>query len=293
VARLRPRIAQIVDALLDAIPPAQPFDAMAHIARPLPVQVIALMLGIDPSDSADLLRWSDDLAAFIGAPQPTHTLALRAQDSVLALTDYFHQQLLHSHPNDPDVLLAALRQARAQGALKDDAELLAQCAMLLFAGHETTRNLLGNGLHALLNHPEQWQSLLDDPNRAPGAVRELLRFDSPVQYTGRRVTTALTLHGQRLERGDLVLPLIGSANRDPARHAHPDRLDILRPDPGALAFGSGIHACLGAALTRLEAEMTLRQLLARWPGLRLAQAAPQWMENPAYRGLQSLLLQTA
>lgn len=293
VARLRPRIAQIVDALLDAIDPAQRFDAMAHIARPLPVQVIALMLGVDPSDSADLLRWSDDLAAFIGAPQPTHTLALRAQDSVLALTDYFQQQLRHSHQNDPDGLLAKLRQARAQGALKDDAELLAQCAMLLFAGHETTRNLLGNGLHALLTHPKQWQSLLDDPDRTPGAVRELLRFDSPVQYTGRRVTTALTLHGQKLQRGDLILPLIGSANRDPARHVHPEQLDILRPDPGALAFGSGIHACLGAALTRLEVEMTLRRLLVRWPGLRLAQATPQWMENPAYRGLQSLILQAA
>lgn len=292
VARLRPRIAHIASTLLDAIDPKAPFDAMAQLARPLPVQVIALVLGIDPGESAELMRWSDDLAAFIGAPQPTRALALRTQSSVLAMTDYFQQQLRRPDYTHPDGLLTVLRQARERGALKDDAELLAQCAMLLFAGHETTRNLLGNGLYALLTHPEQWQCLLDDPDRAPGAVRELLRYDSPVQYSGRRVTTALTLHGQRLERGDLVLPLIGSANRDPARHAQPDQLDILRPDPGALAFGSGMHACLGAALTRVEAEVVLRQLLARWPHLRLAQPAPRWMENPAYRGLHSLMLQT-
>jgi cytochrome P450 len=294
VARLRPRIVQIVDALLDAIDPALPFDAMARIARPLPLQVIALVLGIDPEDRADLLRWLDDLATFIGAPQPTRSLALRAQDSVLAMTDFFQQQLCRPRRILPGGLLDALRQARAQNALKDDAELLAQCAMLLFAGHETTRNLLGNGLYALLSHPDQWQLLRDDPSRVTGAVRELLRYDSPVQYTGRRVTTALTLHGQRLDRGDLVLLLIGSGNRDPARHVHPDRLDILRPNPGALAFGAGIHACLGAALTRLETEVALLRLLARWPSLRLERdAAPRWMENPVYRGLRSLPLRAA
>jgi len=293
VAHLRPCIARVVDTMLDAIDPAQPFDAIEQFARPLSVQVIALVLGVEPDDSADLLHWSDDLAAFIGAPQPTHALGVRAQDSVLALTDYFRQQLHGQRHARSDTLLGLLRQARVQGALKDDSELLAQCAMLLFAGHETTRNLLGNGLHALLTHPEQWQCLLDNPDRTPDAVRELLRFDSPVQYTGRRVTTALTMHGQKLQRGDLVLPLIGSANRDPARHADPERLDILRLDPGTLAFGSGIHACLGSALTRLEAEVALRRLIARWPSLRLAQSTPRWMENPAYRGLQSLLLQAA
>jgi cytochrome P450 len=235
VAHLRPCIARVVDTMLDAIDPAQPFDAIEQFARPLSVQVIALVLGVEPDDSADLLHWSDDLAAFIGAPQPTHALGVRAQDSVLALTDYFRQQLHGQRHARSDTLLGLLRQARVQGALKDDSELLAQCAMLLFAGHETTRNLLGNGLHALLTHPEQWQCLLDNPDRTPDAVRELLRFDSPVQYTGRRVTTALTMHGQKLQRGDLVLPLIGSANRDPARHADPERLDILRLDPGTLA----------------------------------------------------------
>ncbi|OIQ79428.1 biotin biosynthesis cytochrome P450 [mine drainage metagenome] len=186
-----------------------------------------------------------------------------------------------------------LLQARESGGLRDDAELLAQCAMLLFAGHETTRNLLGNGIQALLSHPEQWQCLCQDPDLVPGAVRELLRYDSPVQYSGRRVTTDLVLHGQLLRRGDLVLPLIGAANRDPVRHVEPELLDVKRPDPGALSFGSGAHVCLGAALTRIEAEVVLRRMLARWPGLQLASAEPQWCTNPAYRGLARIPLRHA
>ncbi|MEW6560832.1 MAG: cytochrome P450 [Pseudomonadota bacterium] len=299
LATLRPRIERIADTLLDAIDPGVPFDFMASVARVLPVRVISmLLLGTPQAAGAPLMHWSDDLAAFIGAPQPTRALAQRAQASLLAMTRYFTRQLDCPRADrvgtEPPALLDELRQARARGALKDDAELLSQCAMLLFAGHETTRNLLGNGLLALLTHPEQWQALQSDPERVPGAVRELLRYDSPVQYSGRRVTTTLTLHGRQLKRGDLVLPLIGAANRDPARHPHPDRLDILRPDPGALSFGSGTHACLGAALTRMEADIVLRRLLQRWPHLRLAQAPRQLRRcaNPAYRGLTALPLHT-
>ncbi|WP_079419586.1 cytochrome P450 [Thiomonas intermedia] len=293
LALLRPRIEHIADTLLDAIDPDASFDFMASVARVLPVRVISmLLLGTAQANSEDLLRWSDDLAAFIGAPQPTRALAQRAQTGVLALTRFFARKLDEPDDAEPPALLGVLRQARSRGALKDDAELLAQCAMLLFAGHETTRNLLGNGLLALLTHPDQWQALLDDPERTPGAVRELLRYDSPVQYSGRRVTTALTLHGRQLKRGDLVLPLIGAANRDPSRHPDPDRLDILRPDPGSLSFGSGMHTCLGAALTRLEADIVLRRLLPRWPRLRLALQPQhlQWSANPAYRGLRALPL---
>ncbi len=293
LAQLRPRIEHITDSLLDAIDPTAPFDAMACLARVLPVRVIStLLLGTDAAAGPDMLRWSDDLAAFIGAPQPSRALAQRAQRSVLAMTAFFARQLDAAPDTAAPSLLGLLRQAREQGALKDDAELLAQCAMLLFAGHETTRNLLGNGLLALLTERDAWQTLHHDPQHLPGAVRELLRYDSPVQYSGRRVTTTLILHGQQLRRGDLVLPLIGSANRDPARHAQPDHLDIARPDPGALSFGSGMHACLGAALTRMEAEIVLRRLLARWPDLRLAVAPQQlqWCGNPAYRGLQRLPL---
>ncbi|PUE14592.1 biofilm PGA synthesis protein PgaC [Limnohabitans sp. MMS-10A-160] len=293
LARLRPQIARIADELIDGLDHADEFDFIARLARPLPVRVISAILGIEGADRAEVMAWSDDLAAFIGAPEPSQEQARRAQASLLAMTRYFQAQLAAKRAAPGDDLLSELLKARERGEIRDDAELLAQCAMLLFAGHETTRNLLGNGLFALLSHPEQWAGLRQDPAGVPGAVRELLRYDSPVQYTGRRVTTDLMLHGQRLRRGDLVLALIGSANRDPARHALAEALDITRADPGALSFGSGVHVCLGAALTRLEAEVVLGRLLVRWPDLQLASTQPQWCANPAYRGLAALPLRRA
>ena len=160
--------------------------------------------------------------------------------------------------------------------------------MLLFAGHETTRNLLGNGLYHLLSRPALWDQLQREPQRLRGAIRELLRFDSPVQYTGRRVAADLVMHGKQMRRGDLVVGLIGAANRDPRRYEHPDRLDLARPAPGSLSFGSGPHVCIGAALTLTEAEVVFRRLMRRWPRLRLSDAMPAWNRNPVYRGLSSL-----
>ena len=288
IQALEPFIAQTVAELLDAVGDAPGFDFMQAVARQLPTRVIAKMMGIEEAANADFAVWSDDLAVFIGAPLATHSQARRAQASLLAMGRYFDQLLAERRNNPGDDLVSRLLQAEADGALLNHAELLAQCAMLLFAGHETTRNLLGNGLHALLAHPDQWQRLQNDPTLVPSAVRELLRFDSPVQYTGRRVAADLELHGQMLRRGDLVVPLIGAANRDPARHPEPDRLDVAGRDGASISFGSGAHICIGALLTRIEAEITLRQVLQRWPHLRLADGPPQWADNPAYRGLVAL-----
>lgn len=288
ILALVPHIEQTVAELLDAVDGRPGFDFMQAVARQLPVRVIARMMGIEDAANADFVTWSDDLAVFIGAPLATHAQARRAQASLLAMGRYFEELLALRRQHPGNDLVSRLLRAEAAGEIHGSAELLAQCAMLLFAGHETTRNLLGNGLQALLAHPEQWQRLRQDPALLPGAVRELLRFDSPVQYTGRRVAADMLLHGQQLRRGDLVVPLIGAANRDPARHPDPDRLDVAGRDGGSISFGSGAHVCIGAMLTRIEAEITLRQLLQRFPGLRLADAAPQWVDNPAYRGLARL-----
>ena len=285
---LVPFVEQTVEQLLDAVAAQPRFDFMQAVARPLPTRVIARMMGLEDADNAEFARWSDDLAAFIGAPLASHAQARRAQASLLAMGRYFEDLIAQRRLRPGDDVVSRLLQAQADGEVLNHAELLAQCAMLLFAGHETTRNLLGNGVHALLRHPAQWQRLLHEPALIPGAVRELLRFDSPVQYTGRRVTTALVLHGQTLRRGDLVVPLIGAANRDPARHPQPDVLDIAGRDGGSVSFGAGPHVCIGAMLTRMEAEITLRALLRRCPDLQLADPAPQWVPNPAYRGLQHL-----
>jgi cytochrome P450 len=288
--RLVPAITQRVDAMLDAVPAEAAFDFMPALARPLPAEVMAMLMDIPAADRGDFIAWSDDLAAFIGAPLPSLAQARRAQTGLLAMGGYFERLVPQRRAAPGDDLVSRLLHAEAAGGIRCGAELLAQCAMLLFAGHETTRNLLGNGLQALLAHPDQWQRLQREPGLLPGAVRELLRFESPVQYTGRRVATDLVLHGQQLRRGDLVVALIGAANRDPARYERADRLDIARRPGGLLSFGAGPHACIGAALSLMEAEIVFDRLLRRFPQLRLAEARPRWSGNAVYRGLSALPL---
>jgi cytochrome P450 len=167
--------------------------------------------------------------------------------------------------------------------------MLAQCVMLLFAGHETTRHLLGTAVYWLLQAPGRWRSLAD-PARLKSAVRELLRWDSPVQYTGRRANCAFELFGTEIRRGDLVLPLIGAANRDPGRYEAADVLDLDRQVGPPLSFGAGPHVCIGAGLTLMEAECAIESLVRRWPGVRLADREPEWLSAPLYRGLATLRL---
>jgi cytochrome P450 len=289
--RLEPRIEQLVDELLNDVDAEGGFDFMRSVARPLPARVIATLMGIDTADHGDFAAWSDDLATFIGATRPTLEQARRAQASLLAMAHYFETLLPLRRRSPGDDVVSHLLEAEAAGDIQAGPELLAQCAMLLFAGYETTRNLLGNGLHALLANPPQWKLLRLEPDRLPGAVRELLRYDSPVQYTGRRVATDVVLHGHLVRRTDLVVALIGAANRDPTRYEQPDRLDITRRQGGSLSFGSGPHVCIGAALTLMEAEILFRELLKRWPRLSLIDPLPQWNGNPVYRGLTALRLQ--
>ena len=295
---LRTCIAEEAASLLDAIDIRQPFDAMAALARPLPARSIARWLGVPSHSHGDFARWSDDIAAFIGQPQPGLAVGQRAQRGTLAMAAMFRRLLAqrgsaaldesgHSDKAHADDALGVLLQAQAGGAVESPEELVAQCVMLLFAGHETTRNLLGNGLHAVLSQPGAWQHLRQQPDALPLALRELLRFDSPVQYTGRRVAVPHILHGQLLQRGDLVIALIGAANRDPAVYTAPDMLQLDRREAAHLSFGTGPHVCIGAALTYLEAEVAFAAMLQRWPHAALA-AAPVRAPNALYRGFASL-----
>ncbi len=286
--RLVPAIEQRVDALLDAVDADAGFDFMQALARPLPADVMTMLMDIPASDRSEFIAWSDDLAAFIGSTLPSLEQARRAQTSLLAMSDYFERLVPQRRRAPGDDLVSRLLRAETAGDIRSGAELPAQCAMLLFAGHETTRNLLGNGVQALLAHPDQWQRLQREPGLLPSAVRELLRHDSPVQYTGRRVATELVLQGQRLRRGDLVVALIASANRDPARYLHADRVDITRRPGGLLSFGAGPHVCIGAGLTLMEAEIVFGRLLGRFPRLRLVDERPRWCGNAVYRGLSVL-----
>lgn len=310
IRALAPRIEALADTCLAALPATGRCDFMPAFARPFPSRVTCLLLGIDSAHQDDFIAWSDDLAAFISATQPDIELARRAQRSLLALKRCLATIIAARRHAPGDDLISLLLAAQAQGQVRgqvsgeadDDTELLAQCAMLLLAGHETTRNLLGNGLHALLRPPAPpsassasspplpsppWQALAAEPQHMGIAVRELLRYDSPVQYTARRAITDMLLCGQPVRRGELVVALIGSANRDPRRYHAPDRLDLSRREAVHLAFGRGPHMCIGAGLALMVADIAFTRLLRRHPHLTLA-GTPRWNGNAALRGLASL-----
>jgi cytochrome P450 len=305
IEALRPAVGQLVDELLapllapdtgpGAARPARVFDFIRDFAYPLPARVIALMLGVPEADHSRFVAWSDQVVAFIGSLDADVDGALRAQEALLAITGYFRELLEHRdavHDEDERTdLTALLLAARRRGEMATDEELLAQCSMFFFAGHETTRNLLGNGLHALLTHPDQAALLRADPCLMPRALRELARYDSPIQFTGRRALEDLTLHGRTIRRGDQVLLMIGSGNRDPERFRDPDRLDLTRDEGPPLSFGYGPHVCIGTTLSYLEAGLAFSRLFAATRGIRCIESNPQWVDNPAFRGLRQLRLE--
>lgn len=290
---MAPRIAALVDQLLARLAGQAEIDLMRDFARQLPALVIADMLAVDPADQADFVNWSDEIAAFIGSPTPTLEIARRAQTGLIALNEYFRALLPQRRLKPGKDLVSLLIRAEQDGGIITTRELLAQCCTLLFAGHETTRNLLGNGMYYLLKHPEQRAALQANPAAIPTALKELLRFDSPVQYTGRLLTSDLEMHGRQMRRGDLVIPLIGAANRDPAKFTRPEQLDLARSEGNHLSFGYGAHVCIGASLTYTEAEIAFAKLmphLARW---QLVDSKPAWSSNPVYRGLTRLPVRRA
>lgn len=293
IRSLRPHIEMLTDELLDPLEGTGSFDFMASVGRLLPSRVIGRLLGVDRKDETAFLAWSEDLARFIGALQPSATQLSAARNSLLQMVRYFEALLPARRQQPGDDLVSRLLLAQDARQIQPNGELIAQCAMVLFAGHETTRNLLGNGLYALLSHPLQWDRLQADPGLMTSALQEMLRFDSPVQYTGRRVTTAIALHGKMLRRGDLVLALIGAANRDPACFSEPDVFAIDRSDGSHLSFGSGPHVCIGAGLALLEGDVVFRALMRRWPTMRLDSSSIRWNSNPGLRGLQEMRVSPA
>ena len=296
---LRPAIEARLQGLLAPLSTTQPFDFIEAVARPLPAGVIGRMLGVPEAQLPRFAAGAGDLADLLATLDPRPAQLRRAQRRLLILAGLFEPLIAARRAAPPPPagapapdLLDRLLAGEAAGLLPHADELLAQAVMLLFAGHETTRHLLGSLLQTVLSTPGLWARLRAEPQAVPRVVREVLRLHSPVQYTVRRVAQGHERAGQWLARGQLVILLIGAANRDPARHAEPERFDPDRPAPGALAFGSGPHVCLGAALTLLEAETLLRELLQRWPELSLAEPAgpAPWLPSPLYRGLQRLML---
>ena len=292
VQGMRPHIQEIVDRLLDRVQDARAMDVIADLAYPLPVTVICEMLGVPEGDRDAMRRWSDDIARSLdalGLPSDRE-IVRRGRAARHALGEYFRGLLPERRRHPRADLLSLLLAAEEQGDKLTEDELLATCVLIFIAGHETTVNLIGNGLLALLQHPRQMATLRENPELLPGAVEELLRYDSPVQRTARVTKSEIRLEGKIIPRHALVVAAIGAANRDPERFAEPDRLDIARRDKDHIAFGFGIHFCLGAPLARIEAQIALGALLRRLPRLALATETPQWRESSTLRGLKALPL---
>jgi pimeloyl-[acyl-carrier protein] synthase len=290
VEGLRPRIAEIVDALLDRVQDARRMEVIGDLAYPLPVTVISEMLGVPEGDRDSIRQWSADIARSldaIGLPAETD-IAIRGREARRALGEYFRSLIPERRKQPRADLLSLLIAAEEQGDKLSEGELLATCVLLYIAGHETTVNLIGNGLLALLRHPAELQRLRDDSRLIPSGVEELLRYDGPVQRTSRIAHADLEIGGRKIASGAMVVPLIGAANRDPAQFPEPDRLDVGRPDNRHIAFGFGIHFCLGAPLARLEAQIALATLLRRAPTLALATERPEWRDSQVLRGLHAL-----
>jgi cytochrome P450 len=288
VAALRPRIEAIVAELLDAVEGEGGMDLIGAFAAPLPAIVIAELLGVPSEDHERFKTWSSDLvnAAGLSLAGPGEGFEA-ALERILA----YLREIIAQRRRDPgDDLLSAMIEAQEDRDALTDEELLANSNLLLVAGHETTTNLIGNGLLALLRHRDQLDRLRAEPALLEPAVEELLRFDSPVQATVRVATADVELGGQRIEAGAIVACGIGAANRDPDAFPEPDRLDVARADNHHLSFGFGAHFCLGAPLARLEAKVAFEALLERFPELSLGEEEPRWRPNLFLRGLQELPL---
>ncbi len=287
VEQLRGVTQSIADRLLDQVQAAGSMDLIADLAYPLPVTVIAAMLGIPEADRDAFHEWSDALARSLDLTEDPAVYA-RATVAAATFTEYLRELADRRRVEPRDDLLSALVAVEEAGEHLTESELYATCALLLVAGHETTINLIGNGTLALLQHPEQLQLLRQEPTLLRTAVEELLRYDSPVQMTSRIVLAPLTIRGKTLAKGQQVSFMLGAANRDPEVFANADRLDIQRKNNPHLAFGSGIHYCLGAPLARLEGQIAFETLLRRMPNLALATTTPVYRDNYVLRGLETL-----
>ena len=313
VEQLRPYVQKIVDELLTAAEARGAVDIIQDLAYPLPVMVIAELLGLPATDRARFKGWSDDLFAILGTVRhKSQHLLERAAQSLTEMTDYVKSLSQNRRENPQGDLLSALlasteddypsyhqelpappstgellHQRESISTLTEE-ELVANVNILLSTGHETTTHLIGNGLLALLQNPDQKQKLFNHPELLSSAIEETMRYDNPVQITYRSALEDAEINGKTIRAGDLVNTIIGSANRDPNRFTSPDHFDLTRSEGRHLGFGLGIHFCIGAPLVRLEAEVAFQTILRRFPNLQLAAETLEWQEHPIFRGLKSM-----
>ena len=289
VDALRPRIQGIVDDLLDQMAEGGEADLIPSLANPLPVTVISEMLGVPTSDHVKFKQWSDALTALLDPFQASGGMA-PAEQAFVELSSYLHNIFDQRRREPEDDMISALVAVEDEGDVLSESELLSLTTLILAAGHETTTNLIGNAVLALINHPQERARLQADSSMVKGAVEEFLRYDSPVQTTDRVATRDCEIGGKSIKKGAIVGLLLGSANHDPAEFDNPDQLNIDRKNNHHLAFSHGAHFCLGAQLARAETEIVISSLLNRFPNFSAPEQEIDWKRSIVLRGPMSLRL---
>lgn len=289
IADLEPRIRELTHELIDGIAPAGETDLIADLAIPLPVTIIAEILGIDPGHKEHFKRWSDYIVLdFMGQMSAEYRESI--QDDMQAFIEYFEQAVAERRASPrADMISDLLRAESEQQALTSD-EVLAFIVLLLIAGNETTTNLIGNATLALLDHPDQLERVRADPSLIPNMVEETLRYDAPVQFLLRKTTQDVELAGTVIPQGAIVSVIFASANRDERRYPDPDRFDVTRDAQGHVGFGHGIHFCLGAPLARLEARIALEAIISRLQDVRRVTDDVELVDSVFLRGPKRLPL---
>jgi hypothetical protein len=290
VEGLRPRIQQIVDGLVARAEAAGSMDLIEEFAYPIPVNVICEMMGVPVEDHERFKGWSLDIARGLDSIwlPPDSEIPRRSAAARHAISDYFRELIAQRRASPRGDLLSALIAAEEAGDKLNEEELLATCILILIAGHETTVNLIGNGVLALLRNPEELRRLRATQGLITTAVEELLRYDGPVQRTARVASDDASIGGRTIRKGEMVMPFIGAADRDPAQFPEPDRLDLGRADNRHIAFGWGIHFCLGAPLARVEGQIAINTLVRRLPRLALVTDTVEYRQSLTLRGLKAL-----
>jgi cytochrome P450 len=288
VEQMRAHIQDIADRLLDAVQEQGRMDVIADLGYPLPAIVTAEILGLPPSDWKQLTAWSADFAEALGNLQHNPDHSSRVLHSLNKMCAYFRDAIRDHVAHPRDDLIGALLSAEVDGDSLSEEEVVANSIMLMTGGQETTTNLIGNGTLTLLCHPEQLEQLRADWSLLPSAIEELLRYESPIQYTSRLAPHDVELGGKMIRARQAVIAVMGAANRDPARFSDPDLLDITRSDNRHLAFAWAAHFCFGAPLARLEGQIAFHSLFTRMPHLHLACEHVQWRDNLGFRGLTAL-----
>jgi len=288
VEKMRPRVQQIADSLVDAVEARGCMDVVHDYAYPLPLAVILDLFGLPQSDSAQIKAWTDDFSAALGIVAQTPQVMQRASSSLAEFNKYICAKFDELEKNPKDDFLSALLQAGEQDNHLSRDELVANVLIVILGGHENSTNTISNSLRALFQHPEQMQEVLHDPSLVNSAVEETLRYDNSVQIVWRYAIEDLEVGGKRIEKGQLLNCMVGAANRDPAQFPDPDTFDIHRPEYRHLGFGMGVHFCVGMPLGRLDAQIGLGTLLRRLPKIHLTDTQLEWQIAPTFRGVKAL-----